>query len=278
MKGIYTWWHLICLCGWMVIASCSSPTNVAYFQDAQQIQGMALQERQMFRLQPGDKINIVVNSSDPMLSSQFTLTSQAQRGTLGASVKPIMNAGSSAASGSSQLIAYTVDDQGDISFPVLGKVSVLGKSREEVAEFISKRLIERELVKDPVVTVEYVNMGVNVLGEVNKPGHIDITKDYFTLLDAIAYAGDLTVNGERENVMVMRRVDGEDRTYYVNLLSKKDVLESPAFYLQQNDWIYVSPNSKRKRDSNASGNTLSSPTFWISVASLLTTITALLAK
>ena len=164
MKFRYTWRHLICLCGWMVIASCSSPTNVAYFQDAQLIQGMMVQDRQTFRLQPGDKINIVVNSSDPMLSSQFTLVSAAQRGTLGASVKPITNAGSSAASGSSQVIAYTVDDQGDIRFPVLGKVSVLGKSREEVADFIAKRLIERELVKDPVVTVEYVNMGVNVLG------------------------------------------------------------------------------------------------------------------
>lgn len=278
MQILYRWLYASVCIGWLLFTACSSPTNIAYFQDAQLIQGMMVQDRQTFRLQPGDKINIVVNSSDPMLSSQFTLVSAAQRGTLGASVKPITNAGSSAASGSSQVIAYTVDDQGDIRFPVLGKVSVLGKSREEVADFIAKRLIERELVKDPVVTVEYVNMGVNVLGEVNKPGHIDITKDYFTLLDAIAYAGDLTVNGERENVMVMRRVDGEDRTYYVNLLSKKDVLESPAFYLQQNDWIYVSPNSKRKRDSNASGNTLSSPTFWISVASLLTTITALLAK
>ena len=278
MKFRYTWRHLICLCGWMALAACSSPTNIAYFQDAQQIQGMALQERQMFRLQPGDKINIVVNSSDPMLSSQFTLTSQAQRGTLGASVKPITNAGSSTATGISQAIAYTVDDQGDISFPVLGKVSVVGKSRDEVAAYIAKRLIERDLVKDPIVTVEYVNMGVNVLGEVNKPGHIDVTKDHFTLLDALSYAGDLTVNGERETVMVLRNVDGEARTYYVNLLSKKEVLESPAFYLQQNDLIYVSPNSKRKREANASGNTLSSPTFWISVASLITTISALLAK
>jgi polysaccharide export outer membrane protein len=147
-----------------------------------------------------------------------------------------------------------------------------------VADYLRHRLIERDLVKDPIITVEYVNLAVNVLGEVNKPGRIDIQTDNFTIIDAIAHAGDLTINGERENVMVMREVDGEDQTYVINLCDRQDMLNSPAYYLQQNDVVYVSPNPNRMREARSTGNTFSQPSFWISLASLLTTLGALLIK
>ena len=265
---------LICLLG-----SCAAPKNVAYFQDAEAIRGMTLQDEQPLRLRPKDKINILVSSADPLLVSQFNLT--AATGTMrsvGSTTLPKTTAGSTGGNSTAQLLAYTVDEQGDINFPVLGKVAVAGKTRQEVAEYIRLRLINRDLVRDPIVTVEYVNLGVNVLGEVNRPGRIDITKDYYTIVDAIAQAGDLTVLGQRENVMVHREVDGEDQTYIINLCNRQDMLSSPAYYLQQNDVIYVTPNSKKRREARSSGNTFNQPAIWVSIVSLLTTIAVLLIK
>jgi len=259
------------------LSACSTPKDVTYFQDASLLNGMAVQAEQQLKLRPEDKINIVVNSSNPMLEKQFTLTANNSSYVLGASVQPKTMAGKST-SGYTQMVAYTVDEQGTIDFPVLGKISVGGKTRKEVAQYIQDRLIARELVSDPIVTVEYVNMGVNVLGEVNKAGHLDINKDHFTIVDALASAGDLTINGNRRNVLVNRQVDGENQVYSLDLTNMQSLLNSPAYYLQQNDLVYVSPNNKRKREANATGNTFNNPSIWISIASLLTTITALIVK
>ena len=262
-----------------MLGSCAAPENVAYFQNAEVIRGMTLQKEQPLRLRPKDKINILVSSADPMLVSQFNLTaSTGSMRSLGSTTSPKTTAASTSGNSAAQLLAYTVDEQGDINFPVLGKVAVGGKTRQEVAEYIRLRLIDRDLVRDPVVTVEYVNLSVNILGEVNHPGHIEITKDYFTIIDAIAQAGDLTIFGQRENVMVHREVDGEDQTYIINLCDRQEMLSSPAYYLQQNDVVYVTPNPKRRREARTSGNIFNQPAIWVSLASLLTTIGALLWK
>ena len=268
-------WLIMMVC-WL--CGCTSPVNIAYFQNAEAIRGMTLQNEQPLRLRPKDKINIIVNSSDPMLQQQFNLTSvTSNMNVMGGSVTPLTSVGGSG-SGASQMLAYTVDEQGDIDFPILGKVAVQGKTRQEVAAYLQARLVARDLVKDPIVTVEYVNMSISVLGEVNHPGRIDILKDYFTVIDAIAYAGDLTINGLRENVMVSREVDGEDHTYIINLCDRQETLNSPAYYLQQNDVVYVSPNPKRRREAFSAGNTYNQPTFWITLASFLTTVGVLLIK
>ena len=263
----------------LLLVGCSAPKNVAYFQDAEQIRGMALQWEQRLTLRPEDKINIVVNTADPMLMQQFNLmTSSSNARTLGATSTPQMSAGNVSSSSGGTMLAYTVDEQGDIDFPVLGKMAVKGMTRQEVAAYIRSRLIARDLVKDPIVTVEYVNLSVKVLGEVNHPGRIDILRDNYTILDAIADAGDLTINGQRENVMVMREEDGEDQTYVINLCSRQDMLSSPAFYLRQNDVVYVTPNSKRLRDAHTTGNVFNQPYIWISLASLLLTVVTLVVK
>ena len=264
---------IVCwLCG------CSTPKNVAYFQNAEDIRGMALQQEQPLRLRPKDKINIVINSADPMLVSQFNLVAATNSmRSLGSNTTPLTTTGTTGG-GTAQLLAYTVDEQGDINFPVIGKVAVKGKTRQEVADYLRRRLIERDLVKDPIVTVEYVNLAISVLGEVNRPGRIEMMKDNFTILDAIAFAGDLTIEGQRENVMVFREVDGEDQTYVINLCDRQNVLSSPAYYLQQNDVVYITPNPKRKREAKTTGNIFNQPSIWVSVASLLTTISALLWK
>ncbi len=273
----HTLWRAVVVClACLCLAACSTPKDIAYFQDAEALNGMALQAEQQFRLRPEDKINIVVNSSNPMLEQQFTLTTPNPNYALGATVST--KTANSRNGSYTQTIAYTVDEQGTIDFPVLGKISVGGKTRKEVAQYIQDRLIARELVSDPIVTVEYVNMGVNVLGEVAKPGHIDISKDHFTLIDALSYAGDMTITGNRKNVMVTRQVDGANQVYTVDMTNMQQVLNSPVYYLQQNDLVYVAPNNKRKREANATGNTFNTPAVWISIASLLTTITALIIK
>lgn len=262
----------------LILGGCSAPKNIAYFQDAELIRGMALQGEQQLRLRPEDKINIVVNSADPMLTQQFNLYAHTTSAhSLGSTVAPKTTSGSPSSSGG-LMLAYTVDEQGDINFPVLGKISVGGKTRHEVAEYIRQRLLDRDLVKDPIVIVEYVNLSVKVLGEVNRPGRIDILRDNYTILDAIADAGDLTINGQRDNVMVMREIDGEDVTYIINLCSRQEMLNSPAYYLQQNDLVYVVPNSKRRREAHSTGNTFNQPAIWISLASILATLGALLFK
>lgn len=265
---------LVVASAWLL--SCSTPKDVTYFQDAEALSGMALQAERQFRLRPEDKINIVVNSSNPMLEKQFTLTTLNTQYVLGSSVTP--KTSSSTSPGNGQMVAYTVDEQGTIDFPILGKISVLGKTRTEVAQYIQDRLVARELVSDPIVTVEYVNLGVNVLGEVARAGHVDINKDHFTILDALSRAGDLTINGNRKKVLVTRQVDGVNQVYAVDLTNMQTLLNSPAYYLQQNDLVYVGPTDKRKRETRAAGNTFNTPAVWISLASLLTTITALILK
>lgn len=260
----------------LLLVACKTPQDIAYFQDTTSDAQVQLKMEAQFRLRPDDKLNILVNSKDPSLSALFTLTSTSMY-TLGATTTPQMTAGRSSSS-SCQSIAYTVDANGDIDFPVLGTIHVQGMTRSELAKHIKETLISQKLVLDPVVTVEYVNLAVSVLGEVNHPGRIDVVRDNYSILDAIADAGDLTINGMRDNVKVLRKVDGKLTTYELNLCSAQSLTSSPGFYLQQNDIVYVTPSDKRKRDATASGNTVLTPAFWISVASFLTTITALIIR
>ena len=257
-----------------LLYSCSTPNDIAYFQDAAALNGMALQTEQKFRLRPEDKINIIVNSSNPLLEQQFTLTAKTNgNSSLGADVKPETTAGGNSG-GNGMLLAYTVDEQGTIDFPLLGKIRVEGMTRGEVASYIKGRLVERELVSEPIVTVEYVNLSVNVLGEVGKPGNVPITKDHFTIVDAISRAGDMTINGNRRAVMVNRNVDGVNEVHYIDMTNMQQALLSPAYYLQQNDLVYVVPNNKKKRESTEMGNTFHTPYIWMSIATFITSLIA----
>ena len=168
---------------------------------------------------------------------------------------------------------YTVDDWGCIDFPVLGEVAVAGLTRDEIASVIKKELNEQGQATDAVVTVDFMNLYYQVLGEVEKPGRYAIDKDAVTILDAIGTAGDLTIYGKRENVKVLRNENGKMLTYEVNLCSAADLIASPAYYIRQNDVIYVDPNDVRARQSTVNGNNVRSTSFWISLTSLAASIT-----
>ena len=151
-------------------------------------------------------------------------------------------------------------------------------TREEVGTYIKKELQTRDLVKEPVVTVEFLNLSVSVMGEVNTPGRYNIDKDNLTILDVLSQAGDLTIYGKRDKVLVLRKENDIQRVYGVNLCSAEQLYSSPVYYLKQNDVVYVEPNSTKARQSTVNGNTVRSTSFWLSLASLLTSIAVLIAK
>lgn len=251
-------------------ASCSTPKDVTYFQDITEGYEVAPDNQLSIKLKPEDKISIIVTTQDPALSTLFNLVQAQSR---------VGQTSESAAGASVQQSAtsvYTLDPLGNISFPVLGDLHIGGMRRHEVARYIERELKEKDLVKDPIVTVEFVNTGISIIGEVNKPGRYDFNKDRMNLIDAIAMAGDLTPNGRRQNVIVLREgAEGKRVAHRIDLTNMSEVAASPAFYLQQNDVIYVEPNDKKKRDTTSSGNASFSPSFWVSVGSLAVTVATL---
>lgn len=261
----------------LMLSSCKTPTNIAYFQDVDTNTLIQAIKRAEIRIKPEDKLQIVVSSQDLALSSMFNLVMSNNRvGSTTQSTKTIGRTISST-SGNGQFAYYTVDRQGDINFPILGKMHIAGMTRSELALYIENRLENEDLLKDPVVSVEYVNTGISVLGEVSSPGRYEFNKDELTILDAIAMAGDLKINGERENILVMRRdADGNQTGYRVNLLDMKTLAQSPVYYLQQDDIVYVVPNNKVKRETTPNGNSPFTPSFWISLGSTALTVATLI--
>ena len=252
-----------------LISSCVSTKQISYFQDIQPGMPEQIITPLEIKISPEDKISIVVNSKDPLLADLFNLPIVTHRVGMSAN---------SSLSTAQQVSVYTVDIDGYIDFPVLGKIHIAGMNREKIAEYIKNELIAKELIKDPVVTVEFMNLSISVLGEVNKPGRFDIDRDKMTILDALSMAGDLTIYGKRENISVLRNKDGKQTSYQVNLCSTQNLFSSPVYYLQQNDVIYIEPNSTRARQSTVNGNNVRSTSFWVSLASLLATITVIIVK
>lgn len=270
MKKRNNVFYILCLMmtGMLAFNSCSSSKEVVYFQDLRPGESeIKLPEVQPITVRPEDKISIIVNSRDQELTNLFNLPYVTKR--LG---QPALKNGISGSTNDQGVSGYTVDAEGNIDFPVLGKVHVEGMQRGEIAETIKNELVNKNLVKDPVVTVEFMNLSVSVMGEVNNPGRFSIDRDRITILDALSLAGDLTIYGNRSKVLVLREENGIQRTYGIDLTSGEYVYTSPAYYLQQNDLVYVEPNAVRARQSTVNGNNVRSTSFWISLASLLTSI------
>ena len=243
----------------LTATSCGTPKDVAYFQDLNNNPDTVITlQNKVITVKPTDKIYIGVKSKDPMITQLFNLTG----GTGNTSSTDIAKSA----------FYYTVDSKGNIDFPVLGTIHVAGLTREQIAEKVKKSLLEASLVKDPTVTVGFSNLYYSVMGEVAHPGRFSMDEEKVTILDAISNAGDLTITGTRNDVMVLRQENGHQKVYKIDLCSGKDVFNSPAYYLQQNDVVYVTPNDTKKRSSTLNGNTVQSTGFWISIASLLVTV------
>ena len=174
--------------------------------------------------------------------------------------------------------SYTIDNQGNIDVPNLGLINTIGLTRLELANKIKQELLSQELLKDPVVTVEFTNLSYSIIGEVNNPGRKEFTRDQLTLLEAIAEAGDLTINGRRDNILVLRTDNGIQKPYRVDLTEINSLYASPAYYLKQNDFIYVEPNQMKANQSKQNAGTFRTPTFWMSLASFITSLVMIFTR
>lgn len=260
----------------MMTAGCGAPKNITYFQDMQEtVVPVNVSE---IKIKPHDKLAIVVKSKDPRLSSLFNLTVASDRLGLNSVSSGTGTDMRSYSMSSEGMSSYTVSPEGTIDFPVLGTLHISGMSRSELSGFIKGELVGKELVKDPVVTVEFMNTGFSVMGEVNRPGRYDMNKDRINILEALSLAGDLTIQGKRENVSVIRQEGDSLCTYRVDLTNFSEMTKSPVYSISQGDVIYVEPNGMRKRQATINGNNVLNASFWLSVASLLTTVAVLIAK
>lgn len=248
----------------LLASSCTTPVDVAYMQDMGNGDITSIPSAKPVTLQPGDRVLIVVKSKDPELSYLFNLSTVSYR----------VGDRQSTLSSSQQVQSYLIDNEGNIDFPVLGTLHVGGLNREQIAAMVKEKLVSSNLVKDPVVTADYDGLCYSVLGEVNHPGQFTIDRDKVTLYDAIAKAGDLTIYGNRKNIKVQRTEGDSVRIYAVDLTSGRSPVSSPAFYIKQNDVVYITPNETRQRQSTVNGNNTRSTSFWLSVSSVAATIAA----
>ena len=249
--------------------SCSPETykKINYLQDVGGDTSMGMKENQGIIIQPQDQLSIIVSSRDPRMATAFNL-----------SVSTFYTGSELAATGASQRITgYVVSNEGDINFPSLGTLHVAGLNRWELQNLIRDRLANEGLLKDAVVTVEFLNFKISVLGEVASPGTYNVTGDKITILQALALARDLTISGRRDNVQVIREQNGQRQIYVLNLTSSA-IFDSPAYYLQQNDVVYVTPSKVRAGQGEINENYFKSGSFWISLASIsMTTVNFIIA-
>ena len=252
--------HYLLLCLIAFLASCSAPKEVLYLQDIASIKEENIDKNYEVIIHKDDLLAILVNSKDPELALPFNM--------------PVVTYQIGAQTTAQQrLLGYLVDQNGDIDFPILGKIHVEGLTRMQVTELIKQKLMSEDLIKDPIVTVQFLNFKVSVMGEVTRPGTFDISGDRITLLEALSMAGDLTIYGRRDRVAVIREKDGKRRILYHDLRSS-DIFQSACYYLQQNDIVYVEPNKAKTGQSRINSN--NSVGVWLSAVSVLASITSLM--
>ncbi len=256
--GKFTKWMLL---SWVILFSaCNSTKEVVYLQDVVPLKQQDIERKYEVFIHEDDLLSIMVNSKDPELALPFNM--------------PLITYQiGSESSGQQRVLGYLVDTNGDIDFPILGKLHVAGLSRLELRDLIKEKLISGDYIKDPVVTVQFLNYKVSVMGEVARPGSFTITGDRITLLEALSMAGDLTIYGRRDRVAVIREENGK-RTILFHDLRSSDIFTSPCYYLQQNDIVYVEPNKAKagQRDINQNN----SVSVWLSAVSVLAAVASLL--
>lgn len=240
----------------LLFSSCARK-NFVYLQDMHMGQSYPFDDKYEAVVHKDDRLSITVSSKNPELAIPFNI--------YGGSFK-VGSDGSVSADGTTRVNekGYRVDVDGNIDFPILGKLHVEGLKVSQVTDLIKRKIEEGNYMKDPLVSIEFLNFKYTVLGAVGHNGTFSVDGDRITLLEAIANAGDLTSKARTDRVAVIRETNGE-RQMFVHDLRSKDVFESPCFYLQQNDIVYVEPKY-RKKDNEDRG--------WQIGTTLLSAITA----
>ena len=245
---------MLCLTG-IAISSCSPPKDIIYFQDLTTTHPVDLPEIQYVKAKHEDKLLINVHCRDEKIAKLFNVMGHSYYGGGGSST---------------DLHTYNVDINGDIEFPVVGKIHVGGLTRQEIADRVRDILIEENLVKDPYVSCSFANDYFYTLGEMGT-SVVQIPKDAFTIIEAVAQSGDLSINAVRTKIRVLREVNGQLRNYEVDFTSAEQLVNSPVYYVQQGDIIYAEMDVKKQYSTTLYGNTVRKPTFWMSLISSVLT-------
>lgn len=248
-----------------LLCSCATSKKISYFQDADLMSGTPSVPAEDIIIKSGDKLYIQVKAQgEQEINNMFTMLS-------GSYTSNVNVTGNS-------VYGYTVNQEGYIDFPVLGKLKVAGLKRSAVEDLIKEQIISTKQAKDVAVTCTALNLYFSILGDVKSPGRYTIDRDNLSIIDALSMAGDLNITGRRGNVLVMRQVDGKQKVYKVDLTSARQTMSSPVYFIHQGDVIYVEPNDMKARQSTINGNTVLSTSFWISVASLCASLATLILK
>lgn len=238
------------------LVSCSPSRNIVYLSDLKGIEySEEIKNKIDPQIQPDDILSITVNSLNPESNLLFNSGVLQTLGT--ANNTPNTNRAND---------GYLVDQKGAINFPVLGRVELAGLSKEQATEKMTAEI--KKSVKNPIVNIRFLNFKVTVIGEVNKPSTLNVPSERLNVIEALGLAGDLTPYGRRENILIIRERNGIRSTTRVNLGSK-DILNSPSFYLQQNDIVYVEPVKSRGIQSSTGFSYLPIVSFVISTLSIL---------
>ena len=252
---------LLCI---LVLSSCAPVKNVAYFQKLDNTTDSLTQNQSAdvhrARIKPLDILTITVVSTQPETSGIYNLVTPQISELTGNSLLSVPT-----------LQTYLVDNDGYIDFPVLGKLDVEGMTRKELATLLHDKLASSFNKEVPIITIRIINYTVNIVGEVMRPGKFGTMNDRMTIFEGIAQAGDLTIYGKRENVKVLREYADGSKKYFTINLNDKNIIYSPAYYLEQNDVVYVEPNGAKSRTSRIG----SSETLAISALSILISVASI---
>ena len=236
----------------VLLGSCASKKDLVYYQDIEAVAGQEKLNSYEIKIQPDDLLQISVYAEDPEIAKAFSLNVSSETV-------------ASATAGS----VYLVDAYGFIDFPTLGKLKVSGLSRTDVLEILDTKILQ--YIKKPIISLRITNFKVSVQGEVNAPGTFPITSERVTLIEALSMAGDLSVFGKRNNILIIREIDGV-KSYNRVDITKAGFMNTPFYYLAQNDVVYVEPNQNKLNVSAVNPNI----NLVFSVVSVLIALTTLI--
>lgn len=246
------------------ITGCGSGKNIPYFQNIDTTSLAASRGLYDAHIMPKDMLTITVQTTDPSAAAPFNLSIANSVGTNG-----------QLSTGPGNLQGYLVDNDGFINFPIIGKIHVAGMTKTECEDYIKEK-VQPYLAKNenPIVTVRMSSYRITVTGEVGHPGVIPVATEKMSVIEALAQAGDLTIYGKRDNVMLIRE-DASGQKHEVRLnLNDANLINSPYYYLQQNDILYVEPNSVKAKNSAIGSST----TIWFSFIGIVTSVASLLVN
>ena len=243
----------------VVYTSCVSKKDIIYFQN-DDINQANVSNSYKTIIKPDDLLQITITALDIEAVRPFNLAAVTY------------SSSSNSAIGVAQQQTYLVDTNGEIEFPVLGKLKIGGLTRSQTIDFLKNKL-SPNYIKKPNININIANYKISVLGDVRNPGSYNIPNERITILDALALAGDVNISGQRNNLLIIREENKKKVQYRVDLRSNK-LLTSPVYYLQQNDVVYVEPNYARIQSASSNSST----SLFISITGLIITIVSLLTR